>query len=113
MSLYDTMTLPEAIMLAGEERTLYFTVLDEDGSSVSLNSATATWRLADYIDQSQAVLIKTGTVVSGNVWSVELLYADTAELSGKFIHQPIVIEADGKIHPTQQGILTIMPLIPA
>lgn len=112
-SLYDEINcLAEFIMIGGDERTLNFTVYDENGTPVNLNSAVCIWKLAEYGNEDYAIVTKTGTVTGSNTWKVDLESTDTILLSGKYIQQPIVTEANGITHPTYQGYIIILPRIP-
>lgn len=113
VSLYDEINcLAEFIIIGGDERTLNFTVYDENGTPVSLNSATCVWKLAEYGLEDYAVVTKAGVVTGSNTWKIDLEEADTILLSGKYIQQPLVTEASGKTHPSYQGTIIILPRIP-
>lgn len=111
ISLYDTAnSLEEFIMIGGSEKELNFTVYDQDGTPVILTGCTCTWVASEY-GSDVVEITKTGTITGANTFQVLLEYADTSELMGKFTQQPIVTEASGKVHTSQQGQFIILSRI--
>ena len=94
-------------LIAGSTYTIRFTVLDQNSASVDISGATCTWRLAEY-GTNEAVLTKTGSITATNVFAVILSEDDTADLSGKYSHQPRIVMSDGNVLMPAQGILTII-----
>jgi hypothetical protein len=101
--------LPEFIMIAGSNQKLFFSIFTSACVAVNLSGASGTWRMA-YYGNSAATLSKN-LIFSGssNIVEVDLEPVDTSSLSGKFIHQPTIIDSSGSIHRPSQGIISIIP----
>lgn len=107
----DINTLEEISFIAGSEYVLEFNVYDENGSPVNISSSTVTWDMCYYGQPDYAVLSKTGSITDTSKFEVVLLTADTTGISGKFIHQPVIIDFDGSEFRPAQGVITIIPRI--
>ena len=113
----DINSLDEASFIGGSDFYLDFSVVDSNGSPVSLNGASITWVMSNY-GYSDALLTKTladdisitGDVTNG-VFEVHILPADTLSLSGKFSHQATVVDSAGEEFTPNQGIITIIKKI--
>jgi len=104
-------SLLEFSFIAGTTYTLEFTVIDDGSMPVDLGAATCTWKMSYFSNPTETVLTKTGTVFgAGNdSFRIELTTADTEDLYGKFIHQPIVVDFVGNEYRQSQGLLHIIP----
>jgi hypothetical protein len=102
-------------MIGGTYQELYFYVYSSTGSPIDITSASCSWVMCPYGQPTYPVLTKSGSpVVSGsvtNLFMVVLNTGDTQYLSGKYIHQPIVISIPGYEFRPSQGIISIMPRI--
>jgi len=107
----DVNNLDDFKFIGGNDLSLEFFVYDEDGVPVDISSATVNWRMSYYGDPDHAVIAKSGTINTTSSFLVELTSAETANLSGKFLHQPTVIDIDGTKFRPAQGIITIIPKI--
>ncbi len=107
--------LEEVAFIAGSDYVFTFDVLDENNSPVDISTATLKWRMAYYGQTTAAVLEKTGvySVTPINRFTVTLGKIDTENYSGKFVHQPIIIDTSAKEYRPSQGIITIIPRIGA
>lgn len=96
--------------LAGDDRTLAFTVVDENGDGVDISTATVRWKLFRkeyHSDQSDAILddsdstveIVTDSRVDTSVGEFEVrIDGDaTADRWGTFYHRPEVEDQDGGV----------------
>jgi hypothetical protein len=105
--------LEEDSFIAGTHRNYTFTINDENGSPVNLASCQQlTWMLSRY-GSPTVVLTKTATYggTSGNEMYVEIQSSDTVNLKGKYVHQPVIIDASGDEYRPSQGIITIFARI--
>jgi len=93
--------------VGGTTYTLFFECNDQNGGEVDLSGATARWKAAPF-GTSYAVINKSGSIISTNVFAVYLSSADTIALSGKFSHQPQITFADGTVVIPAQGTVTIV-----
>jgi hypothetical protein len=113
---FEINDLSEFSFIAGAYQELYFDVYTSTGSPVDITSASCLMVLSKYGDQSNLILEVSGSpVVSGSVLNqfvVELESADTKDLSGKYIYQPVIQVLSGDEYRPSQGIVTIIRRIP-
>ena len=105
--------LPEDSFIAGTHRTYTFDITDESGSAVDLSSCQSlTWQMARF-GTSASVVSASATYAGSpvNRMSVEILSSATQNLSGKYVHQPIIKDASGNEFRPSQGIITIFARI--
>ena len=108
---YQTInSLSEISFIGGSEYTITFNVFDQNGGAANISGATCSWKMSPYGEPETVILSYNGTPVGTTAFSITILAADTLALSGKFIHQPLVVES-GKSYRSQQGIITIIPAI--
>lgn len=94
--------------LAGDSRTLVFTVVDSSGSAVDISNATVSWSLHDRpyeTDASTAVLSGSDSDVelvtdarvdtTAGEWEVRVDPSATTDLWGEFTQRPVVEQQDG------------------
>ena len=103
--------LEEFAFIGGTKYELTFDVYDSASAAIDLSTSTATWVLSPYGNPQYAALTKTG-VLSGSpvnrvIFTVES--ADTETLSGKYTHQPVIVDFTGDEFRPSQGIVTIIP----
>ena len=110
---YEVNQLSEFAMIAGTSETLEFYYYYSDGTPFNLESSTARWRLCRVGQPDVAVLDLPGEIFGGNNFVVKLSSSDTANLSGKFIQQPVLVDYKGDEYVYQQGVITIIPQIRA
>lgn len=107
-----TVSLPEITFIGGTYKELPFDVVDNLGSPVDLTSFTFSWVLSPYGEPEISTLVKTGildtSVITNNRFIVYLYSYDTINLSGKYIHQPIVISTPGYEFRNGQGYINII-----
>jgi len=95
--------------IGGTEQELTFYLYDSASQILDLTSASwCGWEMGRY-GSASAVLTKDA-VVSGspiNKMVVILTTADTQDLSGKFIHQPVTVDNANKEFRPSQGSIQI------
>jgi len=106
--------LEETSFIAGNKYTFNFDIYDNNEVSLNMDSSTFKWRMAYYNFPTIAILEKTGIYADtpNNRFTITLEKTDTENLSGKFIHQPAVIDIAGTEYKLTQGIITIIGGIP-
>lgn len=103
--------LPQISFIAGGEQTFEFEVLDATGAPLDLTSATCSWVMSPYGDASHATLDLPG-VISGspsNIFTVTVSGSSTKNLSGKYTHQPKIVDFSGKPLNPSMGYINIIP----
>lgn len=103
-------SLDEISFIGGTYYTLEFTVYNQNGSPANLSGATCSWKMSPYGSPDIITLSYSGTITGTSTFEVYLLSADTLALSGKYVHQPLIVES-GKDYRSQQGIINITPAI--
>ena len=103
-------SLEEISFIGGTNYILEFKVYDSAGGEYNLSGATCTWKMALFGSPEVSILSYSGTITGTNIFEIEILSANTKFLSGKFIHQPIIVDS-GKEYRSQQGIINITAAI--
>lgn len=101
----------EVSFIAGTTQKMDFEVLDSNGFPVDLSSATAEVRFSPYGNPDYNVLTKAGVVADVNKFTIILDSADTANLSGLYTFQPIIIDFQNKLFKPIQGTVYIQSAI--
>ena len=105
-------SLGEFSFIAGSQFEIDFTAYQSDGvNPMDLGGATVYWVLAPYGQPDYTVVQITGTVTGTNTFSFTIPFATSSTLSGKYIHQPIIVSFGGLEYRPAQGILTVIPTI--
>lgn len=94
--------------ISGDDRTLAFTVTDDDGNGIDISTASVNWELYEYEyndDTSNATLsgsdsgvelVTDSRVDSANGdWEVRLDGSATDDLWGEYYQRPRVVQSDG------------------
>lgn len=102
--------------IAGTDRIFQFQLLasDGDGLPIELTGKTFQWKLAPYGEKSYAVIEKEDAdFTSPDITTKQLVLAaaDSENLAGKYVQQPIITDADGTVYRPGQGIVTILAKI--
>jgi len=104
--------LGEFSFIAGSQYTVDFTVYESDGiTPMDLGGATVYWVLAPYGQPDYTIVQITGTVTGTNTFEFDVPSTATENLSGKYIHQPVIVSFGGKVYRPCQGIALILPKI--
>lgn len=102
-------SLEEFAFIAGTPYTLYFTVYEQDGTTLlDMGGGTFKWTLSPYGQNYNALEID-GTITGVGEANVSLETADTETLSGKYIQQPVIVSFSGEEYRPSQGVLLIIP----
>lgn len=105
-------SLEEFSFIAGSSYTVYFTVYQDDGvTPMDLGGATVYWVLSPYGQPDYTSLQILGIITGTNTFNFTVTTDMTKELSGKYIHQPLIISFGGDEYRPAQGLLTIIPRI--
>ena len=87
--------MEEITFIAGTYKELTFEVLDESGNPVDIHNFTYNWVLSPFGKPDSVSLSKPGAFrtdcADKNRFTITLESYDTANLSGKFIQQPVVL----------------------
>ena len=99
-------------MVAGDTKTINFTVLDENGDAVDLSSATAKWQCtasdANGEFTGAAAISKTeidGITLTANVASVLVDAGDSTGFDG-FHYQEFEVTIGGAVSTVASGVIT-------
>ena len=112
MTPTNSFTLEEISFVAGSFYTIEFTVYDGDISNLAdLTDYTVSCVISAWGQPNTVALNKVGTKTGAGKFKVDLLTADTINLSGKYIYQPLLALVGGTQYRPAQGILTIAPAI--
>lgn len=108
-----TNALEEFSFIAETDYTLTFTVYESDGvTPVDLGGGTIKWVLSPMGQPDFNILELDGVINTTSTFTVSIPAAQTSGLSGKFVHQPVITDFEGKTFRPAQGIITIIPRIP-
>lgn len=106
-------SLEEFGFIAGTDYEITFNVFESNGvTPLDMGGATVYWTLAPYGQTSYNVLQITGVITDVGVFIVSVPSESTSTLSGKFIHQPVIVSFAGSKYRPGQGILLLSPRIP-
>lgn len=110
-SLLSTNDLDTISFIAGSQQILTFLIYDSDGIAKDLSALVCEWEMAKY-GSDNSILNKTASISGSpiNEMVVTLASSDTENLSGKYIHQPVIIEGAEEDRPSQ-GVIHILPRI--
>lgn len=97
-------------LIAGTSYTIEFEVFEEDGvNPLDLGGATVKWLVSPFGQSDYNSISSNGSMTGVNKFEFNLSPSDTINLSGKFIHQPVIMSFTGEEYRPGQGILTIIP----
>lgn len=113
VSYSDLNSLEEISFIAGNEYTLEFTVYKDDGTPQDLGGSSVFWVMCPFGQFGINVLQKTATITGTNTFTVTLDSADTQDLDGKYIHQPVIQSFSGVESRPAQGVILVIPQIPS
>ena len=105
-------------MVSGDDKTVRFTVTDQDGVAQDLTGASATWAFSR---RARRAAIATKTVGSGitisdaanGIVDVTVARADTETIEGDFYHELEIVDGGGTKSTAAYGTMTVLgDLIP-
>jgi len=112
-STISSITLCEETMIAGTYKELSFDAFDADSNPIDISSFTYTWMLSPFGHPEVVSVSKIGVfrsdISNKNRFTIYLLSTDTASLSGKYIHQPVISGNPGYDFRLGQGYINILP----
>jgi hypothetical protein len=105
--------LEELKFIGGNEYTLAFDIYNSTGSPIDLTPVSTSWAMSYLGQPGSPVLVKSGTFSGSPLhrFTVEISGSNTLNLSGVFIHQPIITDFDGAPYRPSQGRIIIIPAI--
>ena len=108
-SSYDLATFD---MAAGSNQALTFSVFTSASAVVNLNAAQITWKLSPF-GSNASILTKTQTLSgSSNSFTVNLIPADTVNLSGgKYIQSYEILDISGSAIFPSRGYINLLGAI--
>lgn len=102
-------SMEEFGFIAGTPFTLYFTIYEQDGVTLlDMGGGTFKWVLSPY-GQNYNVLEVEGVITGVGEASVQLTTSHTESLSGKYIHQPVIVSFSQEEYRPSQGVVLIIP----
>ena len=111
---YSTInSLNDFTVIGGNDFTIKFNVVDEDGLPVDLTGATLTLKISPYGQPTSVLETITGSIGSTDDIAEFILSADVSEqmIGGKYSYQPIIEDSSGKIHRPKQGTFGLIQAI--
>jgi hypothetical protein len=106
-------SLEEFSLIAGNSYTIDFIAYQSDGvNPMDLGGASVYWILSPYGQPDYNIVQITGTVTGLNTFEFNFTSTLSSPLSGKYVHQPVIVSFSGKEYRPAQGICLIIPRIP-
>ena len=103
-------TLEPFQFIGGTLQELTFDVYDSASAPLDLSNTTCYWVMSPYGNPQYATLtingVQSGTVT--NQFRVTISGSSTQNLQGKFTHQPVILDYNGKEYRPSQGVLIIL-----
>lgn len=109
----DINSLEEFGYIGGTDYVITFNVYEQDGiTPLDMGGATIKWVVSPYGQSDYNVLQVDGVITGVGTFTVTVPSAGTRNLSGKYIHQPVITSFLGTEYRPAQGVLIIVPRIP-
>jgi len=109
----STNCLSEITFIAGTYKELVFDVYDNGGRAINMGAFTCEWYMSPFGQPSVISASANGVYQSDNRFIVYLDSTVTSGLSGKYVHQPVIIGNPGYEYRPAQGHINIVPAIGA
>jgi len=104
--------LEEFSLIAGNSYTVDFVAYEYDGvTPMDLGGASVYWVLSPYGRPDYTIVQITGIVTGANTFEFNFTSTLSSPLSGKYIHQPVIVSFSGKEYRPAQGLCLIIPKI--
>jgi len=105
-------SLAEFSFIAGTEYIMTFNAFQADGvSPLDLGGATITWVACPFGQSNYTAMQIAGVITATNTFTVTIPSDTSRPLSGKYIHQPVIVDFAGTEFRPAQGELIILPAI--
>lgn len=106
-------SLEETTFIAGNDFTLEYVVFESDGvTPMDLGGATTYVVISPYGQPEYKEVQITGTITATNTFEVGFSSSLSGDLSGYYIHQPVILSFSGTEYRPAQGLLNILPRTP-
>ena len=106
-------SLEETTFIAGNDFTLEYAVYEEDGvTPMDLGGASAYSLISPYGQPEYNEAQITATITGINTFEAKITSLLSKDLSGYYIHQPVIVSFSGTEYRPAQGLLNILPQTP-
>ncbi len=106
-------SLEETTFIAGNDFTLKYEVYESDGvTPMDIGGATVYCLISPYGQPEYNEVQITATITGANTFEANITALLSKELSGYYIHQPVIIAFSGAEYRPAQGLLNILPQTP-
>lgn len=106
-------SLEETTFIAGNDFTLQYSVFESDGlTPMDLGGAATYVVISPYGQPEYKEVQLTGIITTANTFEVGFTSALSRDLSGIYIHQPVIVAFSGTEYRPAQGLLNILPQTP-
>ncbi len=106
-------SLEETTFIAGNDFTLEYAVYESDGiTPMDLGGATSYCLLSPYGQPDYNEVQITATITGANTFEADITSLLSKDLSGYYIHQPVIVAFSGTEYRPAQGLLNILPRTP-
>lgn len=106
-------TLPEISFVGGETQEFVFNVTNRSGEALDVSGMSVDFSIGSYTNKTGTPLLSYTPTIRGEdggaaaILVVNIPKADTAGMSGKFIYQITILDAQGRSEIPNQGIMNI------
>jgi len=101
-------TLPEISFVGGATQILKFNLKDDTGEAFDLSNCTVDFSISDYSIRNSTAIVTLTPTKSSSMITVTIPATDTVGLSGKYIYQISIYDADGsEFQIPNQGLMHI------
>lgn len=106
-------SLEETTFIAGNDFILEYNVFESDGvTPMDLGGATTYVVISPYGQPEYKEVQLTGVITSTNTFEADFTSLLSKDLSGYYIHQPVIVAFSGSEYRPAQGLLNILPRTP-
>lgn len=106
-------SLEETTFIAGNDFTLSYAVYEEDGvTPMDLGGASVYCMISPYGQPEYSEVQIAALITGANTFEAEITSVMSKDLSGIYIHQPVILAFSGSEYRPAQGLLNILPQTP-
>ena len=106
-------SLEETTFIAGNNFTLEYAVYEEDGvTPMDLGGASVYCTLSPYGQPEYNEVQIVANITGANTFEADITSLLSRNLSGYYIHQPVIVAFSGTEYRPAQGLLNILPRTP-